>query len=69
MQTRSDRSSSWYMENDRLGYPGISQQESLYPFGIEERSPISKILTNSTGIVTPGLLGCLSGWANPWEKR
>jgi len=51
MQTRSVRSISWYMDNDRLGYPGISQQESLYPFGIEERSPISKILTNSTGIV------------------
>jgi len=39
------------MDNGRLGYPGISQQERLYPFGIEERSPISKILTNSTGIV------------------
>ena len=41
------------MDNDNLGYPGIIQQERLYPFrvGIEERNPISRILTNRTGIM------------------
>ena len=36
------------MDNDRLGYPGVGQQEHLYPVGIEGRSPISRILTDST---------------------
>jgi len=36
------------MNNDRLGYPGVGQQEHLYPVGIEERSPISRILTDNT---------------------
>ena len=35
------------MGTERLGYPGSGQQESLYSFGIEERSLISRILTGS----------------------
>jgi len=49
MQPRSVRRSSWCVGTDRLGYPGIGQQERLHPVEIEERSLISRILTDSTG--------------------
>jgi len=47
MLPRSVGSSRWCMDNDRLGCPGICQQDRLYPVGIEDLSPISRILTDS----------------------
>jgi len=49
MQPRSVRSSSWCVDTDRLGYPATGQQERHHPVGIEERTLISRILTDSAG--------------------
>jgi len=49
MQSRSVRISSWCVGTDRLGYPAIGQQERHHPIGIEERTLISRILTDSAG--------------------
>jgi len=49
MQSRSVRSNSWCVGTDRLRYPAIGQQEHHHPVGIEERTLICKILTDSAG--------------------
>ena len=39
-------------------YPSIGQQESLFPFRVEERNPISRTLTDSAGgTITPAARG------------